>query len=60
MLTFEDKRASTDGEVSSEQLANILTPSDGEAGGFEFFVQKLKGDLTGWINYTLSYSIKEI
>ena len=60
MLTFEDKRASTDGEVSSEQLANILTPSDGEAGGFEFFVQKLKGDLTGWINYTLSYSIKEM
>ena len=60
MLTFEDQRASTDGEVSSEELADILTPSDGEAGGIEFFAQKLKGDLTGWINYTLSYSIKEM
>ena len=60
MLTFEDKRASTDGEVSSEQLSDILTPSDGEAGGIELFVQKLKGDLTGWINYTLSYSTKEM
>ena len=60
MLTFEDKRASTDGQVSSEQLSDILTPSDGEAGGIEFFVQKLKGDLTGWVNYTLSYSTKEM
>lgn len=60
MLTFEDKRASTDGEVSSEQLSDILTPSDGEAGGIEFFIQKLKGDLTGWLNYTLSYSTKEM
>ena len=60
MLTFEDKRASTDGEVSSEQLSDILTPSNGEAGGIELFVQKLKGDLTGWINYTLSYSTKEM
>jgi len=60
MLTFEDQRASTDGEVSSEQLSDILTPSDGEAGGLEFFIQKLKGDLTGWVNYTLSYSTKEM
>jgi len=60
MLTFEDQRASTDGEVSSEQLSDILTASNGEAGGIELFVQKLKGDLTGWINYTLSYSIKEM
>ena len=60
MLTFEDQRASTDGEVSSEQLSDILTPSDGEAGGIEFFIQKLKGDLTGWVNYTLSYSTKEM
>ena len=60
MLTFEDQRATTDGEVSSEELADILTPSDGEAGGIELFAQKLKGDLTGWINYTLSYSTKEM
>ncbi len=60
MLTFEDQRASTDGEVSSEQLSDILTSSNGEAGGIELFVQKLKGDFTGWINYTLSYSIKEM
>ena len=60
MLTFIDQRASTDGEVSSEQLSDILTPSNGEAAGLEFFAQKLKGDFTGWINYTLSYSIKEM
>ena len=42
MLTFEDQRASTDGEVSSEQLSDILTASDGESGGIELFVQKLK------------------
>jgi len=60
MLTFEDQRASTDGEVSSEQLSDILTASNGEAGGIELFVQKLKGDVTGWLNYTLSYSIKEM
>ena len=60
MLTFIDQRASTDGEVSSEQLSDILTPSDGEGGGLEFFIQKLKGDFTGWLNYTLSYSIKEM
>ena len=60
MLTFEDQRASTDGEVSSEQLSDILTSSNGEAGGIELFVQKLKGDLTGWVNYTLSYSLKDM
>ena len=60
MLTFVDRRASTDGEVSSEQLSDILTSSNGEAGGLEFFIQKLRGDLTGWLAYTLSYSIKEM
>ena len=60
MLTFEDQRASTDGEVSSEQLSDILTSSNGNAGGIELFVQKLKGDVTGWLNYTLSYSTKEM
>ncbi len=60
MLTFVDRRASTDGEVSSEQLSDILTPSDGESAGIEVFAQKLKGDLTGWLAYTLSYSIKEM
>ena len=60
MLTFKDERAGTDGEVSDENLMDILTPSDGEAGGMEFFVQKLKGNITGWLAYTLSYSIKEM
>ena len=60
MLTFEDQRASTDGDVSSEQLSDILTASNGNAGGIELFAQKLKGDVTGWLNYTLSYSIKEM
>ena len=60
MLTFEDQRAATDGAISDEQLSDILIPSNGEAGGIELFVQKLKGDVTGWLNYTLSYSIKEM
>ena len=60
MLTFEDNRAATDGEVSDEQLSDILISSDGEAAGIEFFAQKLKGDITGWLAYTLSYSIKEM
>ena len=60
MLTFEDQRASTDGEVSSEQLSDILTSSNGNAAGIELFIQKLKGDITGWLNYTLSYSTKEM
>tara|TARA_Y100001934_G_scaffold86822_1_gene107853 strand:- start:8523 stop:10895 length:2373 start_codon:yes stop_codon:yes gene_type:complete len=60
MLTFVDQRATTDEQVSDEDLSDILTPSDGNAGGLELFVQKLKGNLTGWLAYTLSYSIKEM
>jgi len=60
MLTFEDQRASTDGEVSDEQLSDILISSDGNAAGLEFFIQKLRGNITGWFAYTLSYSIKEM
>ena len=60
MLTFIDQRATTDEEVSDETLSDILTASNGNAGGIEFFIQKLKGDLTGWLAYTLSYSIKEM
>ncbi|MDB4125699.1 TonB-dependent receptor [Candidatus Marinimicrobia bacterium] len=60
MLTFEDTRASTDGEISSENLSDILFSSNGNAAGLEFFIQKLKGDLTGWLSYTLSYATKEI
>ena len=60
MLTFIDQRATTDEAVSDEDLSDILTQSDGNAAGLEMFVQKLRGNLTGWLAYTLSYSIKEM
>ena len=60
MLTFIDQRATTDEEVSDESLSDILTASNGSAAGIELFIQKLKGDITGWLAYTLSYSIKEM
>ena len=33
-----------------------VTQGDGEAYGLEFFVQKKKGNTTGWIGYTLSWN----
>ena len=75
MLTFEDQRAATDGEVSDEQLSDILTSAEGEAAGIEFFVQKLKDTypfynrrlkirpgVSGWaqINQPFDTSIKDV
>ena len=58
LLTFEEKRATTDEEVSDENLIDILTPNFGEAFGAEVFLQKQSGNLTGWLSYTLSYATK--
>lgn len=36
-----------------------VTQGDGESYGVEFFVQKKKGRLTGWVGYTLSWTYRE-
>ena len=58
LLTYEEKRATTDEEISDESLIDILTPNSGQAYGGELFFQKQSGRLTGWISYTLSYATK--
>lgn len=58
LLTFEEKRSSTDAEVSDEKLSDILTPADGYAYGLELFGQKMSGNLSGWLAYTFSVSRK--
>ena len=58
LLTFEEKRSSTDAPVSDSTLSDILTPADGYAYGVEFFGQKMSGNLSGWISYTYSVSRK--
>ena len=58
LLTFEEKRSSTDAPVSDEKLSDILTPSDGYAYGLEIFGQKMSGRLSGWLAYTFSVSRK--
>ena len=58
MLTYEESRATTDGNVNSESLLDLLTPADGYAYGAEFFVQKSSGKLSGWAGYSWSVSRK--
>ena len=58
LLTYEEKRSTTDAPVSDESLANIVTPADGYAYGFELFGQKMSGKLSGWVAYTYSVSRK--
>ena len=58
LLTYEEKRSTTDAQVSDESLANIVTPADGYAYGFELFGQKMSGKLSGWVAYTFSVSRK--
>ncbi len=36
-----------------------VTQGDGKSYGMEFFVQKKKGKLSGWVGYTLSWSWRE-
>ena len=58
LLTFEEKRSTTDAEVSDEKLSDILTTADGYAYGLEVFGQKMSGKLSGWLTYTFSVSRK--
>ena len=37
MLTYEESRATTDGDFSDTDLLDLLTPADGYAYGAEFF-----------------------
>ncbi|MFM8473449.1 MAG: TonB-dependent receptor plug domain-containing protein, partial [Planctomycetia bacterium] len=39
-------------------LESQFTRGDGRAYGFEFFLNKRMGDLTGWIGYTLSWTTR--
>ncbi|MFQ6605507.1 MAG: carboxypeptidase-like regulatory domain-containing protein [Fidelibacterota bacterium] len=59
MLTYEERRATSDAEVSDEKLSDIFIPGDGYAYGFETFLQKSGGALTGWLAYTWSISRKQ-
>ena len=58
MLTYEESRATTDGNVNSESLLDLLTPADGYAYGAELFIQKSSGKLSGWAGYSWSVSRK--
>jgi len=58
LLTYEERRSSTDAQVSDESLASIVTPANGYAYGFEVFGQKMSGKLSGWLAYTFSVSRK--
>ena len=44
LLTYEERRSSTDAEVSDEKLSDIVTPADGYAYGIELFGQKMAGN----------------
>ena len=58
LLTYEETRSTTDANVSDESLADIVTPANGYAYGFEIFGQKMSGKLSGWVAYTYSISRK--
>ena len=58
LLTYEEKRSTTDAQVADGSLANIVTPADGYAYGLELFGQKMSGKLSGWLAYTFSISRK--
>jgi hypothetical protein len=44
------------GIFQSDDWQNRVTQGDGDAKGFELFLQKKEGRLSGWIGYTLSYA----
>ena len=60
MLTFVETRASTDEQLSDEQVSDNFAPSDGSAYGLEVFTQKTTGRLNGWLAYTYSISRKTL
>ncbi|MGQ0829512.1 MAG: TonB-dependent receptor [Bacteroidota bacterium] len=43
----------------NDNYEDELVKGTGEAYGFEFFVQKMSGRLTGWIGYTISWSTRK-
>ncbi len=59
MLTYEELRATSDAPVSGEKLSDIFVTGDGYAYGFETFIQKSSGALTGWLAYTWSVARKQ-
>lgn len=42
----------------NDNYENELVKGKGKAYGFEFFVTKTKGSFTGWIGYTISWSLR--
>jgi hypothetical protein len=42
-----------------DSIEDQLTSGQGEAYGFEFFLNKIKGRFSGWIGYTLSWSVRQ-
>ncbi|MBL4709189.1 MAG: TonB-dependent receptor [Flavobacteriales bacterium] len=44
----------------NEQLEGDLLSGDGRAFGLELFVKKNKGDLTGWISYTIARTERQV
>lgn len=45
--------------VLNDNYEKELVSGKGHAYGFEFFAQRTEGKLTGWIGYTLSWSIRQ-
>jgi hypothetical protein len=42
-----------------DSIEDQLTAGQGEAYGLEFFLNKVKGRFSGWIGYTLSWSVRQ-
>jgi len=42
-----------------DSIEDQFTQGQGEAYGIELFLNKQKGDFTGWIGYTLSWSVRQ-
>lgn len=55
LLEFKDDAVFTLGIPLEDQF----TSGDGEAYGFEFFLNKRVGNFTGWIGYTLAWTIRQ-
>ena len=45
--------------ILNDDYEKELVSGKGHAYGFEFFAQKTEGKLTGWIGYTISWSIRQ-
>ena len=60
LYTYEEQNATQDAPPPSDNLSEIVTPSNGFAYGIEFFAQKMKGRMNGWLAYTYSVSRKKM